>query len=154
MNSRNYFLLTLLSILFLYSTITAQDRDTGIGIMLGEPTGISIKHWVNENDALNFGLAYSFITGESKFSFHMDYIKHTGNFFDTEEDIPLYYGFGFRYKFIEGKKSNLGARGVIGVVWINKELPIDIFFEIAPVFDLIPSTSLGIDLAIGSRYYF
>ncbi len=154
MKFRIFFISTLLSIFIFSSTINAQRENTGLGIMLGEPTGISIKHWISENNALNLGLAYSLVTSESKFSFHFDYIKHTGNFIDTDEDIPLYYGFGIRYKFIDGKKSNVGARGVIGTVWINKELPFDVFFEVAPVFDLIPSTSLGIDMAIGGRYYF
>lgn len=154
MKFRIFFISTLLSILIFSGTNNAQQENTGLGIMLGEPTGISIKHWISENDALNLGLAYSLVTSESKFSFHLDYIKHAGNFFETDEDIPLYYGFGIRYKFIDGIKSNVGARGVIGAVWISKELPIDVFLELAPVFDLIPSTSLGIDIAIGGRYYF
>jgi hypothetical protein len=35
-----------------------------------------------------------------------------------------------------------------------KKLPIDVFFEVAPSFRLLPTTGLDLDVAVGGRYYF
>ncbi len=37
----------------------AQDRDFGIGVIIGEPTGISAKLWTSPVNALDFGLGWS-----------------------------------------------------------------------------------------------
>ena len=50
--------------------------------------------------------------------------------------------------------NTLGARGVIGLLWMHHSLPLDAFIELAPVFNLFPETSLHLDFAIGGRYYF
>ncbi len=42
----------------------------------------------------------------------------------------------------------------LGFSYVPEEVSIDVFFEIVPVFDLMPETALGINGAIGCRYYF
>jgi len=122
--------------------------------MLGEPTGFSGKYWLSQSNALDFGLAYSFIKSRSAFSIHSDYLFHAKNIFFESIQFSTYYGFGARIRFANGEKSILGARGVAGILWMDKAAPIDIFFEIAPVFNLFPETSLQLDCAVGARYYF
>lgn len=135
------------------STTIAQERNLGIGLMLGAPTGLSAKYWLSSNNALDFGLAYSFIGNEVGFSLHGDYLYHANGFSSGNIKFPLYYGFGARLRAVNQSKSFIGARGVIGLVYIDKKLPIDAFIELAPVFNLFPETSLNMDLAIGARYY-
>src|SRR5690242_4684738 len=36
------------------------ERPLGLGVMLGEPTGLNAKYWLSDTRALQFGLAYSF----------------------------------------------------------------------------------------------
>ncbi len=129
-----------------------ERGNVGLGIILGEPTGISGKVWLNEFEAFDAGLAYSFF-GESSFSLHADYLYHDLDMIIDDVEIPVYYGFGFRYRALEGD-AGFGARGVMGVLWYDPKLPIDVFFEIVPVFELFPATSINLDLAIGGRYYF
>ncbi len=38
----------------------AQDRDFGLGVIIGEPTGISAKLWTSPINALDFGLGWSY----------------------------------------------------------------------------------------------
>lgn len=133
--------------------VNAQDKGFGLGIMLGEPTGVSAKYWLDNDKALDFGLAYSFFHSVSSLSLHCDYVFHNYNLIKSNLTIPVYYGFGARLH-ANSKDTFWGARGVIGLLYIDKENPIDAFIELAPVFNLFPETSLHFDLAIGARYYF
>jgi hypothetical protein len=144
------FLIVLLSSFKNYS----QERKFGLGVILGEPTGFSGKYWVSDEHALDFGLAYSFAHSDNAFSLHGDYLFHLYDKIKSRYRFPVYYGFGARIHFGNKGGNTLGARGVIGILWIPDSLPIDAFIEIAPVFNLFPETSLHLDLAIGGRYYF
>ncbi|MGD8781593.1 MAG: hypothetical protein PVH88_21830 [Ignavibacteria bacterium] len=146
-----------LFLLCLFTLISAENLESsrnriGVGLILGEPTGFSGKYWINEFEAVDVGIAYSFI-GNSSFSLHADYLYHDLDMIIDKHEIPVYYGFGFRYRALDDDAA-IGARGVMGVLWYDKKYPIDVFFEIAPVFELFPSTSLSFDIAIGGRYYF
>lgn len=122
--------------------------------MLGEPTGFSGKYWVSDEHAFDFGLAYSFVHPNKTFSLHGDYLFHIYDKIKSPYRFPIYYGFGARIHFGNKDGNTLGARGVIGLLWLPESLPIDTFIEIAPVFNLFPETSLHLDIAIGGRYYF
>ena len=39
--------------------ITAQDHGFGLGIIFGEPTGLSAKLWTSKVNAFDFGLGWS-----------------------------------------------------------------------------------------------
>lgn len=132
----------------------SQDRGFGLGVILGEPTGFSGKYWVDRDHAVDFGLAYSLGHPINTFSIHADYLFHRFDMIKSENRFPVYYGFGGRIHFGNKDGNTLGARGVIGVLWMHNSLPIDGFIELAPVFNLFPETSLHFDFAIGGRYYF
>ena len=145
---------TVLIICSLTKTTIAQDRGLGLGIILGEPTGISGKYWLNESNAVDFGIAYSFVGSSSSASLHADYLYHLFNAIESDYILPVYYGFGGRLRTNEDSEVGLGARGVIGVALFSERYPLDFFFEIAPVFQLIPETELNFDVGIGARYFF
>ncbi len=145
----------LLSFIFIFHFSTnAQDKGFGAGIILGEPTGFSGKYWLSSSNAVDFALAYSFIGKHSAFSIHADYLYHQFDIFHTQERIVLYYGFGGRLRLVNNDKNGLGARGVVGLAWLSNKFPADVFFDFAPVFTLLPTTALNLDLAIGARFYF
>lgn len=137
-----------------FSSLYSQDKGFGLGVMIGEPTGFSGKYWLSQNNALDFGLAYSFIKPRAAFSLHTDYLFHSKSIFLDPIHFSTYYGFGVRIHFSNNEKSILGARGVAGLLWMNRAAPFDIFLEFAPVFNLFPETSLHLDCALGARYYF
>jgi hypothetical protein len=143
-----------LIVLFISIKINGQDKGFGVGVMIGEPTGLSAKYWLDNDNALDFGLAYSFIRSNSALSMHADYIYHAFDVIKSNYRIPLYYGFGARIRLVNGADNSLGARGVIGIAWLSDEAPFDVFVEVVPVFNLFPETALNLDAAIGARYYF
>jgi len=149
------FLAILFTILLLTcSNIIAQDKNFGIGIILGEPTGLSGKYWISEDKAFDAALAYSFLEDNKSLAFHADYLYHLDGVIDRHYKMPLYYGFGVRFRLRENQQNTFGVRGVIGLNVYLREAPVDIFFEVAPAFRLLPDTNIDFDIAIGARYFF
>jgi hypothetical protein len=139
-------------ILFLPGLMIAEENGFGLGVILGEPTGIGFKKWIGNSNAIDGGIAWSFVK-ESSFHLHVDYLFHNFNLMKAEKGkLPIHYGIGFRFK--ADKKSRFGVRFPVGISYIFEKTPLDIFLEIGPLLDLIPGTEFGIMANIGFRYYF
>jgi len=144
----------LFSILLAFSFATnalGQDRysNTELGIILGEPTGISLKMWQSDNTAFGAGFAWSF-GGRGSVHIHADYLRH--NWLDVETgSLALYYGLGARVRLADN--SRLGARIPIGLQFNIPDTRLSTFFEVAPLLDLIPDTSFDVNGGLGLRIY-
>ncbi len=150
-----------LCVFFSVQTSNAQERKFGLGVIIGEPTGISAKLWTSNSTAFDFGLGWSMggdrfgrYDGGSRVHIHMDYLWHAWNVIHSTERFPLYYGVGGRINSGAGYNSSVAVRGVFGIAWLPRETPIDIFLEVAPSLQLTSSTGFRIDPAFGARYYF
>lgn len=151
---RNFLVLSILTILLIVNTSGfANGKGFGLGLIIGEPTGISMKGWLNQKSAIDVGLAWSF-TKKTSLHIHADYLLHSYNVFKTSETIPLYYGIGGRIKVGDDEKSRIGARMVIGIEYIFKNAPVDLFLEVAPILDLVPETELSFNAGFGARFFF
>jgi hypothetical protein len=129
-----------------------QDKNVGVGIILGEPTGISAKYWTSRNSAFDAAIAWSFVN-EGAFHIHFDYILHNFDLIKVPEGrLPFYYGIGGRIK--ASKDARIGARVPLGLAYLFDNAPVDIFLEVVPLLDLAPKTAFRINAAIGARYYF
>ena len=75
---RKTYILSVIISLFIISNLNfAQQKGFGLGVVLGEPTGISAKYWLTSGGALDFGLGYSFTSSNSVFDFYADYVFHS-----------------------------------------------------------------------------
>lgn len=129
-----------------------QDRGLGLGIVLGEPTGLSIKSWTGRTTAFDLAAAWSF-GRDGSLHIHADYLFHNFDLLRTRTGrLPVYYGIGGRILF-EGK-TRVGVRIPVGLCYLIADVPIDIFFELGPVFDLAPRTEVTFAAGIGFRYFF
>lgn len=134
------------------TTAQAQDEGFGLGIILGEPTGISGKLWIEDNKAFDGAIAWSF-EDETAVHLHTDLLFHSGNVVRVEMSKLLgYYGIGGRIKF--ENKTKVGIRVPLGFNYLPTKTPIDVFLEIVPLLDLAPSTKFNLNAAIGIRYFF
>lgn len=137
-------------------SVKAQESGFGIGLILGEPTGFSLKNWLSSTSAIDAGLGWSFVDNGST-HLHADYLWHDFDVIkSTEGKVPLYVGVGGRIKFSnsEGAKDNrFGVRVPFGIAYLFRNAPVDIFLEVVPVMDLSPDTKLSFNSAIGARYY-
>jgi hypothetical protein len=136
----------------------AQDKF-GLGVILGEPTGLSLKYWLGKEHAIDGAVAWSYSENDS-LQLHTDYLVHNYDVFNTDE-LPFYCGLGARLKFKEddgrGRNENhaiFGIRIPLGVTYVFDDAPVDLFFELVPVLDLAPDVELDINAAIGLRIYF
>lgn len=154
-----------LCLLFAIQGSVAQDRGFGLGVIIGEPTGVSAKLWTSPVNAFDFGLGWSIggdgigkhegnHDGGSRIHFHMDYLWHSFEAIHSSERFPLYYGFGGRINSGAGYEASVAVRGVFGIAWLPHNTPIDVFLELGPSLQLIPSTGFVLDAGIGARYFF
>ena len=153
MTVRMLFILLIALSALLPTTAPCQDRGFGAGVIIGEPTGFSLKGWINGKSAFDIGLAWSFVN-ETSFHIHADYLFHSFGVFNTTEKVPLYYGIGGRIKTAKSHDARIGVRGVVGVAYLFRDAPLDVFLEVAPIVDFAPSTEFQINAGFGMRYFF
>lgn len=153
------FLTTVICILFLslsFSSLShAQDtgKDLGIGFMIGEPTGLSLKSWTGGNNAFDLGLAWSFGRYDA-INIHADYLWHQYDLFEEVDKgtLPVYYGIGGRVVLAEND-ALIGARLPVGINYLFEDSPVGLFLEIAPIVNVAPSTDFDLDGSLGVRFY-
>lgn len=127
-------------------------KGFGAGIILGEPTGITIKQWTARTTAIDVAAAWS-LERDGAFHVHADYLIHSFRVFSPRKgSLPVYYGIGGRV--LSQKKNRAGIRFPVGLAYLFDRTPLEIFFEIGPVLDLIPATDISIGAGLGVRYYF
>ena len=147
-----------------FSTTFGQPRGNfGVGFVFGDPTGFAWKFRLSGENALDGVVGFSPF---DRFRLHVDYLWETEPF--TERHLSLHYGpgavFGFGRTeyvvynsrngyFLRSEAVGFGVRGVIGITYLVKKTPIDVFFEMAPLIIFAPHTGTGIDISFGGRFY-
>jgi hypothetical protein len=133
-------------------TAWSQDRGFGVGLIVGEPTGLTGKAWVSQQNAIDMGLAYSF-RSNGYFHVHADYLWHFPHVIQSEERFPLYVGIGGRLAAGQGS-GIVGVRIPFGIAFWLRSAPIEFFIEAVPILDLAPATELSGNGGVGARFYF
>ena len=136
-----------------------RDGQVGVGIRLGEPTGLTGKVFLTPQHALDAALSYSL--RDSRIHMHGNYLIHFPKHGETLAAgtwLP-YVGLGASIR-LKGEDSNndrdnhLAARLPCGVSFFLTSSPLEIFMELAPNMGLIPHTRFGFDGGLGIRYLF
>jgi hypothetical protein len=135
-----------------------SKHNIGLGLIVGEPTGVSFKLWSKQTVAFDAAAAWSLVGGEY-FQVHGDFLLHNFNLFRVETGrMSLFYGAGARLKFAEdalgGSETIFSLRVPVGLAYEFEKTPIELFLEIVPMLDLVPATELQLAGAVGFRYYF
>lgn len=125
-----------------------RSGSTELGVILGEPTGVSIQVWQSGNTAIDGALAWS-LGKNDKIHVHADYLKHDQLSVDRGS-LTFYYGIGARA--ILADDARFGARIPVGLHFVIPDSRVSLFFEVAPIFDLIPATDFDVNGGIGVRY--
>ena len=138
------------------------DKGTlGVGLILGEPTGISAKLYLKDDQAIQAAVGFAFLGGGLQV--HGDYVFHP---FILQERasfvLPFYVGPGVRLiSYDDGRDERsfaVGLRAVAGMVFDFKEIPLDVFVEVAGVAEYWFKDGEGfnpaLNAAAGARFYF
>ena len=152
MNNYQRLLLVAMLIVGAGTLCRSQNSGFGLGVVVGEPTGISFKNWTSSRNAVAGGIAWS-VSKDASFHLHADYLWHSYDAIQSKEPFVLYYGVGGRFKAISGN-GRLGGRGVFGIGYLFRDAPFDLFLEAVPILDIIPEIGLGLNAGLGARYFF
>jgi len=139
----------------------ARPQGLGLGLMGGNPSGLSLKVWTGPRVALDAGLGYSLWYGQA-LSFHGDVLWHTNSLTQSPDGyLPLYIGLGARAVLGDNHdypNTRIGIRVPFGLEYVFASVPIGLFLEVVPTFDLAgvpPGKGLfGPQGSVGFRYYF
>lgn len=132
-------------------TAAAQDKGVGLGVLLGEPTGLSAKFWTSPNNAVGAGLSWSF-RKHGFIHIHADYLWHFPRAVASSERFVLSAGIGGRLG--AGHDAVLGVRVPFALAWWPAGVPLDLFLELAPCIDLVPATDFAVMGGLGIRWFF
>ena len=146
--------ITLIALIAILATggVFAQDSGFGAGLIIGNPTGLSLKKWTGESSAFAAGIAWNF-NDNGFFNIHVDYLKHNFNLISVSKGkIAFYYGLGAKLGF--GNDFRLTARVPLGLDYMFESSPFDIFVEVVPGLGILPSLDFDWDAGIGVRYFF
>ena len=151
-------LVTVLILLALAASAFAGN--VGLGVMVGEPTGLSLKVWSGNRTA--FDVAAGWSLGSSDWVYvHADYLWHRYELNVEEGSLPFYFGIGARVLLHEDNNpkhekhdSKVGVRVPLGLNYLFANHRFDIFIEVAPIIDLAPDTGFDVSGGLGARYYF
>jgi hypothetical protein len=138
-----------------------QKGVLGVGLIIGEPTGLSAKYYLADDTAIDLAVGFSFL-GQG-IQVHSDFLWHPWVLERQETFVlPVYIGAGLRVhdrntRSGDGDHVRIGLRTVGGVLFDFVTVPLDVFAEVSAVFDYrTRGSAFGVDFngGAGIRYYF
>jgi hypothetical protein len=152
-------ILTSAMLIGLVCLIQAQDYKTGIGLRGGFSNGLTIKHFIGKNTAVEGILDTRWGGFEAIALFEI----HKEGVFDVDR-LNFYYGAGGHIGVWEGNSNwgtkgtsytVIGVDGILGLEYNFKEVPINISLDWKPAFNLIGYSDVWLDGgALSVRYIF
>jgi hypothetical protein len=167
-------LLFSMSFLMLVSGASAQGAanrlssgSRAIGLLLGDPMGLSGKYWLQDGHAVDMGLS---LTSDNYVLVYSDYLFHFPGLFGSSssfvQQLRPYFGLGgelsfartanrvgSRYLSTSSASIGIGLRIPLGVEWMVPDAPFGVYTEVVPVFGIAPQYS-SFEGGVGARWYF
>lgn len=129
----------------------AQSGDVGLGLQIGEPSGVTLQFYNPAATSWDFLAAWSF----DDFFFlnvHALYYRGLGD----DRRLHLFYGpgafLGFRDRGSRDDDVVLGISGTLGVGFMIDRF--QIYGSVTPRLSVVPATDGAVGAGIGARYYF
>lgn len=130
----------------------------GLGLILGDPTGLSANYRFAGDRSVDGALAWNFGRWPG-FEIRSDYLWHRKNVFHGGKfGFDLHYGIGGRLISIDDRRETdrtyFGPRLAVGLGTNFNRSALEVFTELALVMNIIPGTSADLDFGLGARIYF
>lgn len=157
----NIFTRSIAAISIVIFSTAASASGFSLGLILGEPTGLSAKQQLSNGNAIAGAAAWSLSHDES-LQLHVDYLFNQQGL-NTPAELRgtshWYWGVGARFKVRDNDHNNhkddiAGIRVPFGINFYPQSMPLELFGEIVPSLDVVPDSDFDLDLAIGVRYRF
>lgn len=128
-------------------------RGFGVGIIVGLASGLSLKNWIDSAGAIQIDANWNFDYGA--FGVGVAYLFHNFDLIKNVQysKLPVYFGIKGWGAFA-ANSAVIGIQVPLGIVWIPRTAPIDVFLQFEPGLSIIPGTHWAYNAGIGIRYYF
>jgi hypothetical protein len=143
--------------LTLLSALTGTPSSgISIGIVIGDPTGLSLKFWgIGQNSALQVNIGGGGFVAPADLSVSGSLLFHA--LLTRETPINGYLGVGALAGINQGRRSDETVFGILvplGLEFILSEVPLDLFIEVPPVIGFTTKGDVRANLTfgIGLRY--
>jgi hypothetical protein len=144
-----------IALLLFSQSLLSEENHFGLGVILGQPTGLSAKFELSNANAIDAALAWSY----AGFHMHSDYLWNHENYFSARnQNFDLYYGIGGRLLSLNSEKyknqTSVAVRAPVGINYKIKNTRLQIFGDLALNFNVTPRSDIDFDAGIGIRLYF
>ncbi len=145
-----------LIIVLMFTTIVSAANSIGAGFILGDPSGLTAKIFMEKSNAIDIGI------GESADDLYIyaDYLRHFYGVFPINE-LVFYLGAGAGFhkwekdvKNESEEENRIDVRIPLGMEYTFTKIPVGIFLELVPALRIIPDVNFDIRGGLGARYYF
>ena len=152
-----------------------SQNGFSLGLILGDPTGLTLRGGLDNHNAIQAHFGYSPFPGNGLVAI-VDWTYDAWDFLRNNQTAALlfYFGFGAKVEWFTGNNFyynyhdnhslpdnshfGLGARGLVGLRASFKKAPFDVFFELAPLGVIVvvpdPAAFYDFDVGLGFRYRF
>lgn len=149
-----------LGFFMLLSATPASAQGVGLGLIVGDPTGLTLKFPLSSNTAIDLAIGADttdFGDNDDDGQLHVDWLYSPlllgrGN----GVAIPLYFGIGGVIEFDDQGANDdldLGIRTPLGIAFEFTRSPIELFLEFGIEFMFIDANELEVTGALGIRFY-
>src|SRR5262245_61878780 len=129
-------LLPLLVVVFAASARPARAESFGLGLFVGEPTGLDIKIGMQGRGALDIVLGVRSIDNDDESYGHLTYLHLITMAHGSSVNIPLRLGIGAAVYGITEDATGLAVRAPFEVGFRFRRSPLEVYLEIAFVLQL------------------
>ena len=151
---------SLFLVLGLASASAHAEGQVGVGIVAGDPTGFTLKSRFTPMHALQLHVGIGIGRFDNgRLTLVADYLIHADQLFKDVSGsgfLVPYAGLGAKLGLRESSVDPvaLAARVPIGVAFLFRKTPLELFGEVAIGIHALPAVAPLIDGGIGLRWYF
>lgn len=131
-----------------------KRANVGVGVIIGDPIGPTMKGWIDHQDALVGAAAWN--TYDGSYHIHVDYVRHghkTIKFTNRPGEFSVYVGAGLRLAEDKDEDFHVGFRLPVGLNYMAKSVPMETFLEFVTTVDATPDVEMDFGAAFGIRYW-
>lgn len=168
MRNLKYVLLTVIILIISVTdsqSFSPKGRNFGIGLMVGEPSGLTLKIWTQTDKAFALSVSNSYL---GNLRLGVDYLWHYNVFNSSVANLYAGPGFaigigengGWLYNekdkgwYKDNDDIGIGVRGVVGFNLVPRNTPLEFFGEVGLMIGFLPGTFTNMEGGVGFRFYF
>lgn len=139
----------ILAVSYTYAAESADRDEFGLGLVLGEPSGLNTQFFWSSKTSIDVTAAWSWkdwFTTAADFQVY-NYIA------DAPREWKWYYGLGGYLTLPENEDGTLGVRIPLGIKYHFPHSSIDVWAEVDPALQLAPDTEAEFQGGLGLTFW-